>query len=143
VPRYLADTSIWSWAGKRKRPDITRKLEQRVAGDELVTCVPVALEVMHRAETGARYEQQFTTVLDPLEWVPLTEEASWRALDVQRLLAAESRGAHRLPPTDFLIAAVAELRGDLILWCFDKHFRPIADLTGQPLEEEISTGPGH
>lgn len=143
MPRYLADTSIWSWATKPQRPDIKQKLARRVAADEVVTCVPVALEVMHRPDTSMKYEQQFDALLDPLDWLPLTEEASRRAMEVQRLLAAESDGGHRRPPADYLIAAVAELHDNIVLWCFDKDFRTIAALTGQPLEEEISTGPGH
>ena len=143
MPRYLADTSIWSWANKPQRPDIRQKLAQRVAADEVVTCVPVALEVMHRPETSLKYEQQFTALLDPLDWLPLTEKVSERAMEVQRLLAAKSDGAHRRPPTDFLIAAVAEVHENVVLWCFDKDFRMICELTGQLIEEEASTGPGH
>jgi predicted nucleic acid-binding protein len=143
VPRYLADTSIWSWANHPSRPDIKQKLAQRVAADEVVTCVPVALEVMHRPDTSQKYEQQLTALLDPLDWLPLTETASERAMEVQRLLAAASDGAHRRPPADFLIAAVAEMHEDVVLWCFDKDFRAIAEITGQLVEQETSTGPGH
>jgi predicted nucleic acid-binding protein len=141
LARYLADTSIWSWAGKLQRPDISRKLSQRVASGDVVTCVPVALEVMHKADTSAAYEQRFA-ILEPLDWMPLTEAVSRRALEVQRRLAATTRGAHRLAATDFLIAAIAELDDDLVLWCFDKDFRTIANVTRQALEEERSLGPG-
>ena len=141
--RYLADTSIWAWARKPQRPDIREKLARRVAADEVVTCVPVALEVMHAPDTSKRYEEQFKALLEPLDWMPLTEEASRRAIEVQRLSAARSNGAHRRPPVDFLVAAIAELHADVVLWCFDKDYRVIADITGQPLEEEDSIGPGH
>ena len=143
MTRYLADTSIWSWANKRERPDITAKLVERVAGDDVVTCVPVALEVLHRADSTKRYEQLYNDLLDPLDWLALTEEATWRAMDVQRGLAARSHGAHRRPPIDFLIAAIAELRDDIVLWAFDNDYRVIASFTGQPVELEDSTGPGH
>jgi predicted nucleic acid-binding protein len=98
---------------------------------------------MHRPDTSLKYERQFTTLLDPLDWLPLTEKAGERAMEVQRLLAAKSDGGHRRPPTDFLIAAVAEMHENVVLWCFDKDFRSIAELTGQLIEEETSTGPGH
>lgn len=142
MTRYLADTSIWSWAKQSQRPDIKAKLAHRVAADEVVTCAPVALELMHAPETSKKYEEQFKALLAPLDWLPLTEEASLRAVEVQRLLAARSNGAHRRPPVDFLIAAIAELHDDVVLWCFDKDYRIIKGLTGQPLEEEGSTGPG-
>ena len=141
--RYLADTSIWAWAKKPQRPDIRERLVRRIAADEVVTCVPVALEVMHAPGTSKKYEAQFRALLEPLDWLPLTEETSRRAIEVQRLVAARSNGAHRRPPADFLIAAIAELHPDVVLWCFDRDYRMIADLTGQPLEGEESTGPGH
>ena len=143
MPRYLADTSIWSWANKRERPDITAKLAARVASDHVVTCVPVALEVMHRADSTARYAQLYRDLLDPLDWLALTEEATWRAMDVQQGLAARSDGAHRRPPIDFFIAAIAELHDDIVLWAFDSDYGVIASFTGQPVELEASTGPGH
>jgi len=143
MPRYLADTSIWSWATKRERPDIRAKLAERVAADEVVTCVPVALEVMHRADSTKKYERLYKDLLDPLDWLALTEEATWRAIDVQRGLAATSDGAHRRPPIDFFVAAIAELHDGIVLWAFDNDYRVIAGFTGQPVELEDSTGPGH
>ena len=143
MARYLADTSIWSWAKKSSRPDIKSKLTQRIAADEVVTCVPVALEVMHAPDTSAKYAEQFSTLLEPLDWLALTEEASERAMEVQRLLAAKSNGAHRRPPVDYLIAAIAEQHEDIILWCFDKDYSMVAAETKQLIEQEDSTGPGH
>ncbi len=136
--RFLADTSIWAWGTSRQRPDIRQKLGARVGQDLVTACVPVALEVMHRADSSARYTEQFEATFARLEWLPLTEAASQRAMDVQRLLAARSDGAHRRSPVDFLIAAVAEQHDDVVLWCFDKDFRAIADGTGQPIEEETA-----
>ena len=143
MPRYLADTSIWAWAAKPQRPDITKKLVKRVAADEVLTCVPVALEVMHRPDTGATYQQQFETLLEPLEWLTLTESAGSRAMEIQRQLAAESDGGHRRPPTDFLIAAIAEENDGVVLWAFDNDYAVIAAVTGQTVDLEQSTGPGH
>ena len=143
MPRYLADTSIWSWANKTQRPDIKAKLVQRIAADEVVTCVPVALEVMHRPDSSAKYERQFKTLLDPLDWLTITDDAGWRAMEVQKQLAAQSDGGHRRPPADFLIAAIAELHDDIVLWAFDNDYAIIAGFTGQPVELEVLTGPGH
>lgn len=138
MTRYLADTSIWAWATSRQRPDIRQKLVARIAGDAVTVCVPVALEVMHRAESSARYVEQFETTLARLEWLPLTETASDRAMEVQRLLAAHSEGGHRRSPIDFIVAAIAEQHDDVVLWCFARDFRLIADVTGQPIEEETA-----
>lgn len=144
MPLYLTDSSIWAWANNGARPDINEKLAERLERGEVATCTPVALEVMHRAETSAQYEQLFHALLEPLEWLPLDEATSRRAIDVQRELAATSDGNHRRPAVDYLIAATAETAGDdVTLWFFDKDLRVISEHTGQPSEAEESTGPGH
>jgi predicted nucleic acid-binding protein len=144
VPLYLADSSIWAWANKRSRPDITEKLALRLERDEVATCVPVALEVMQRAETGAQYDELFDGLLSPLRWLDLDSAASRRALGVQRELAAGSHGNHRRPAVDYLIAAIGELAEDAVVtWFFDKDLRVICEHTGQEYEAESTTGAGH
>ncbi|MGH9128012.1 MAG: PIN domain-containing protein [Acidimicrobiales bacterium] len=141
---YLADSSIWAWANKRSRPDITEKLATRLERGEVATCVPVALEVMHRAETGAQYEQLFEDLLSPLRWLDLDERSSRRALEVQRQLARGSHGNHRRPAADYLIAAVAELaEATVVTWFFDRDLRVICEHTSQGFESESTTGAGH
>jgi predicted nucleic acid-binding protein len=137
VPLFLADTSIWSWAEKLARPDIAEKLARRLERREIATCVPVALEVMHRAETGELFETRFSLLLEPLDWIPLDDAAGRRALEVQRELAPRSHGNHRRPAIDFLIAAAAEAAGDdVALWFLDRDLRVICEHTGQPYEAE-------
>jgi predicted nucleic acid-binding protein len=143
VPRYLADTSIWAWAQKLARPDIREKLTDRYEANEVVTCVPVILEAMHRPETGGLYEQLFADLFAPLERLPLENTSIERALEVQRELAKASDGSHRRPAIDFLIAAAAEAAGpEIVLWCFDRDLKTICEYTGQPFEAEESVGPG-
>lgn len=144
MPLYLADTSIWAWASTRSRPDIAEKLAVRLERDEVATCVPVALEVMHRAETGARYNELFDGLLSALRWLELDTAASRRALEVQGELAGRSQGNHRRPAVDYLIAAVGELAEDAVVtWFFDKDLRVICEHTGQSYEGESTMGPGH
>lgn len=142
--RYLADTSIWAWAQKPQRPDIREKLADRYEQDEIVTCVPVILEAMHRPEAAAEYRERFDGLFAPLERVPLEDAGVERALTVQRELAESPNGSHRRPAVDFLIAAAAEAAGpEIVLWCFDRDLKVICEHTGQPCEAESSTGPGH
>jgi predicted nucleic acid-binding protein len=144
VPRYLADTSIWAWAQKAQRLDIREKLADRYEAGEIVTCVPVVLEAMHWPETGAQYKERFDELFAPLERLRLEEASVERALEVQRELARASDGSHRRPAIDFLIAAAAEAAGEeVVLWCFDRDLKVICEHTGQPIEPEDSTGPGH
>lgn len=143
MSRYLADTSIWAWAGKRKRPDIRQKLADRFAAGEILTCVPVILESMHQPETARQYEDRYGNLFAPLERAPLGDEAVERALQVQRELAVSTDGSHRRPAVDFLIAAAAEAAGPSVrLWFFDRDLRVICEHTGQPHEAEESTGSG-
>jgi predicted nucleic acid-binding protein len=144
VPRYLADTSIWAWSQKVDRLDIREKLAGRYEQGEIVTCVPVVLEAMHRPETATQYRDRFDGLFAPLERMPLENASVERALEVQRELAQASDGSHRRPAIDFLIAAVAEAVGpEVALWCFDRDLKAICEHTGQPCEPEDSTGPGH
>jgi len=144
VSLYLADTSIWAWANKKSRPDITEKLAGRLERGEVATCVPVALEVMRRAESGAQYDELFRGLLAPLQWLDLHATASRRALEVQGQLAEASHGNHRRPAVDYLIASIGELTGEAVVtWFFDEDLRIICEHTGQPYEAESTTGPGH
>ena len=137
MARYLADSSIWAWVQKGTRLDIDGKLADRLQRGEVATAPPIVLEVMHRARSGAEYEEIFEALLAPLDWLPLTEQASERAVAVQRQLATTTHGNHRRPAVDYLIAATAELAGgDVVLWFFDDDLRIICEHTGQPFEAE-------
>ena len=105
MPRFLADSSIWGWANSGRRPDVAEKLAERFERDEIVTCSPVVLEVLHRARSGVEYEELFTALFEPLAWVPLGERQSERAVAVQRALAQGTHGNHSRPAVDLLIAA--------------------------------------
>lgn len=107
MPVYLADSSIWAWANKRSRPDIQEKLADRLERDEMATCVPVALEVMHRAEAPGPYEEIFNGLLAPLRWLDISSASARRALEeVQRELAGRSQGNHRHPAVDYFEAEI-------------------------------------
>jgi predicted nucleic acid-binding protein len=137
VPRYLADTSIWGWANSGRRPDIQEKLAWRFERGEVLTCVPVALEALHRPRTGEEYETLFSRLFEPLDWLELARSASARALEVQREMAQTKHGNHLRPAIDFLVAAIAEAGADeVVLWSFDRDLKLICEHTGQPHESE-------
>lgn len=143
MPRFLADSSIWGWANSGRRPDIAEKLAERFERDEIVSCPPVVLEVLHRARGGEEYEELFAALFAPIERVPLGDSQSERAMEVQRQLAQGTGGNHLRPAVDFLIAAAAEAAGpDIVLWFFDRDLRVICQQTGQRYEAEASPGPG-
>ena len=141
--RFLADSSIWGWANSGRRPDITERLAERFERDEIITCPPVMLEVLHRARDGDQYEQLYSSLFEPIGRIPLGEPQSERAIEVQRELARGTHGNHLRPAADFLIAAAAEAAGrDVVLWFFDEDLRVICEHTGQPYESEESWGRG-
>lgn len=140
---YLADSSIWAWARKDSRPDIREKLARRYEDGEVATCVPVVLESMHGARTSGDYRERLKGIFEPLPRLPLDDQVTERALDVQRELAQRTDGNHRRPAIDFLIAAIAEAAGpDVALWFFDRDLKVICEHTGQTFEAEDSAGPG-
>jgi predicted nucleic acid-binding protein len=137
--RYLADTSIWSWALGGRRRDITWKLSDRIDRSEVATCYPVVIEHQHHARTGHELDMRFEEIFEPLHWLSSGEAAWGRALAVQRSLAHVGHGHHRRKAMDYVIAATAELAGpDVVLWAFDRDMQVICEHTGQPCELETT-----
>lgn len=102
-----------------------------------MTCPPIVLEVLHRARGGEEYEELFAALFEPLEWLPMGDRQSERAVEVQRELAQSTHDNHLRPAIDFLIAGAAEAAGDeIVLWLLDKDLRVICEHTGQPHEAE-------
>lgn len=87
-----------------------------------------ALEIGYSARSHADYIAKIAGQ-KALVWLPVTEEAMDRALEVQGLLAA--RGAHRLPIPDLILSATAEVHGATVLHV-DSDYQTIAEITGQP-----------
>ncbi len=140
---YLVDSSIWIAQQRRRGSYVDELLTQRYEDGEVVTCAPVALEVLAGAPDGGSYARDWEIVFSPLRWLPLEERSSRRALVVQRALAATTRGVHRRPALDYLIAACAEAAGDVILWHWDHDLRLICEHTGQPQEAEHTRARRH
>src|SRR5438093_1239368 len=92
----------------------------------------------------AAYDQDWEIVWKPLVWLPLREQATERALQVQRELAHTTAGAHRRRPIDYLIAACAEEAAtDVVLWHWDSDLTIICEHTGQPHEPEHARAREH
>lgn len=129
---FLADSSVWV---ARRRPgaeSLKRHFLERFRRGEVATCVPVALEVLAAAPDAAAYESDWDTVWKALFWLPVGERAHQRALEVQRELAEVD--GHRASPAAFLVAACAEVAGDVVVWHCDPGLVEICGHTGQPHE---------
>lgn len=132
MPAFLADTSVWVWV--KLSPALHDKLAERARRGDLLTCVPVELELLHSSRDGREYDETLAT-LGQAERIPLTPTAAERTLEVQRALAHTTHGAHRIPAVDYLVAAVAEQHG-AVLWHLDRDLACLCDFTGQPQEHE-------
>lgn len=112
-------------------------LVDRVGDGEVVTCVPVVLEVLVGAPNATEVDRDWLHLWSQLDRMPLTDVAAERALAVMRSLAATTAGAHRRRPIDYLIAATAEQAGTgVVLWHWDADLTTICKHTGQPHEPE-------
>lgn len=116
----LPDTSVWvdfSRRGVRGRGAGMRAL---LDGGEVVTCGPVAAELLAGAD-GEVAERIWET-LSSLPWAQL-DQAAWR--EVGALARRLRRGGRTLPLTDLAIA-VAAARGGHAVWALDGDFERIA-----------------
>jgi len=126
VPLYLADTSAW-----HRSAAVFDRWSELVARAEVAISPPVMLEILFSARS-ARDALALRIQLGSLPQLPLDERAAPAAMATQAALTEKAH--HRGPrPMDLLIAAVAEVNGATLLH-YDRHFDPIAGVTGQPME---------
>ena len=118
---YLVDTSVWIDVFRRpRRIDLPALIDP----DEIVTCLPVAQEVLQ----GFRDDHAFRVARDAMRALPIVEAPLGRAVfedavDLFRL--ARRNGVTVRSSTDCLIAVCA-LRNDLTLLHHDRDFDQIA-----------------
>jgi predicted nucleic acid-binding protein len=117
----LVDTSVWVDVFRRRAP---LDLEAIVDFDEVVTCLPVVMEVLQgfRDEAAFRKAEQAMLCL-PIVESPLTEALVRAAIDLYR--TGRATGFTVRSSVDCLIAACA-LRHDLEVLHRDRDFTAIA-----------------
>lgn len=125
---YLVDKSAWEWARRdaAARADLADLL---AAGHILAGSHLTALEMAYSARNAADH----ATIIArqrATRWLPVTEVVMDRALEIVAMLA--SRGQHRTPIPDIIIAATAEHHHATVLHV-DKDYEHIAEATGQPM----------
>jgi len=132
----LADKSALEWA---RRDDRARTAFLNLRNAHVVAaCHVTALEICYSARNLADLEALLAGQR-ALEWLPVSEAAMDRALQVQRLLAARSGNGHRRPIPDLIIAATAEMHGAEVLHV-DNDYDMIAEVTGQPMRRLFDPG---
>jgi len=132
----LADKSALEWARRDGRARAAF-LDLRTA-HVIAACHVTALEICFSARNLADLEALLAGQR-ALEWLPVTEAAMDRALEVQRLLAAHAGNGHRRPIPDLIVAATAELHSAEVLHV-DSDYEMIAEVTGQPMRRLFAPG---
>ena len=137
MPVYLTDASIWIGARRWSKTYLPNLLADRLANDEIATCVPTALKVLTGPGSGAELDLDWQTVWQHVRWLPVTGDVMERSLAILRDLAHTTGGAHRRRPMDYVVAACAESAGsEVVLWHWDKDMTVICDFAGIPHEPE-------
>jgi predicted nucleic acid-binding protein len=131
---YLADTSAFT---RLPQPKVASAFAQLAAEGKVALCAPVAFELGYAARNPGDYRDLMDRLLG-FAWVPVTDGAHRRALDIQAALALKSQ--HRaMSLVDALVAAIAEAH-DLVVLHYDADFELISGITGQPHEWIVSRG---
>jgi predicted nucleic acid-binding protein len=135
VATYLADKSALTRSDTR--PEVREVIEPLLLAGRIATCGIVDLELLFSAPSPATY-RELAEVLRAMPRVPVTDAAVDRALEVQMLLANQSR--HRsVPLPDLLVAACAEAAGLTVLH-YDADYERIAKVTGQTVQWVVPGG---
>jgi len=132
----LADKSAFEWARRDQRARAAF-LDLRTV-HVIAACHMTALEICYSTRNLADLEALLAGQR-ALEWLPVSEAAMDRALEVQRLLAAHGGNGHRRPIPDLIIAATAEQHGAEVLHV-DRDYEIIAGVTGQPMRRLFDPG---
>jgi|TARA_B100001971_G_scaffold159425_1_gene149308 predicted nucleic acid-binding protein len=131
--RYLADKSALI---RLNQDSVAEELAPRLNLGLVATCPIIDLEMLYSARNAADHAMAASERFR-LPSVDMDRSVTDRALAIQALLA--QRGQHRLPISDLLIAAAAEVNG-LVVLHYDAGFDRIADVTGQQTEWIVPKG---
>ena len=120
----LPDTSVWVEYLRRGEKGRAAQVGELVSRHELVTCGPVAAELL--VGTSRQDRQRVAHVLQGLAWVEL-RRAEWLRVGE---LGAELRAHGKTVPLTDVEIAVAALRVQASVWTGDSDFERIAEVVG-------------
>jgi predicted nucleic acid-binding protein len=136
-PLRLADKSAWEQARyDRRARDRLHELRQ---AKQLAVCVISISELLYSAR-NAEELARLRLDLSPLPYLHLTEAAERQVEELMGALA--TRGQHRTPIPDLMLAAIAHANSAVVLH-YDSDYERIAAVTGQGHEWILPRGTGH
>lgn len=130
---FLLDTSVLKRLGQS---EVRAVVEPLMATGRLGRPGICDLEAGYSARNADEWDR-LLQALDAFERVETTAQHVRRALQVQRLLALESRRGRKIP--DLLVAAAAE-QLDIAVLHYDSDFDVIASITGQRCQWVVAAG---
>ena len=137
MPLYLTDSSIWIASHRRRDSYLAELVVERLEAGQIAACIPTALEVLVGPASAAELQADWDAVWAHVEWLPVSEQVTARALELLVGLAGTTRGAHRRRPIDYLVAACAEAAGEgVVLWHWDRDLTAICEFAGIAHEPE-------
>lgn len=139
IARLLVDNSAWARLSAPKLGAPRREeILEGLAGGELWVCLPFLLEAGYSAPDARQHADLLADLL-ALPFARLDQEAERRALDAQSQLARS--GQHRLPPSDLMLATIAERHGLDVLH-YDHDFDRLRERTDLDFGSEWLAAPG-
>ena len=125
---YLIDKSALA---RMQDPRVQARLAPVIAAGEAATCAVIDLEILYSTRNADEHARTRARRRLAYRHIDLTGSIFERAIEVQGLLA--TRGQHRLPIPDLIIAAAAETARMTVLH-YDADFDTIAAVTRQQME---------
>ena len=126
-PLFLVDKSALA---RSHHPAVGQRLAPLYPSAQVATCPIIDLELLFSVRNHNEHAE-LRQELQSIPSFPIDQPITDRAIEVQGMLALS--GQHRVPITDLLIAAVAEINNLTILH-YDKDFDTIAQTTNQPTQ---------
>lgn len=124
----LFDSGVWTWVRDKRFPSLAEWFNAEVRAGRVLVCELVRLELIRLAPNQER-AGELAKRLAAFDAVPMPESVWNRAREVQ-LAMAPSGDHRRVPPTDLLLAAVAELARVPVVH-YDRDYERVAAVTNQ------------
>lgn len=135
VATHIIDSSAMS---RTRQQEVGAVIGSLIDLGRVATCAVLDFEALYTARSPSEYVAIDELRRGAFEYLPVNDSEWSRALEVQAVLASESR-LREVGMADLLIAAVAERHG-LTLLHYDGDFDTIAEITGQDTRWVVPRG---
>jgi predicted nucleic acid-binding protein len=135
VATHIIDSSAMS---RTREQEVGAVIGSLIDLGRVATCAVLDFEALYTARSPSEYVAIGELRRGAFDYLPVNDAEWSRALEVQAVLASQSR-LREVGMADLLIAAVAERHG-LTLLHYDSDFDTIAEITGQDARWVVPRG---